>query len=64
MPKSTHSLMMLIGFIAGIPVFVEVGFVLLVPFVFVIARQAKISAIKVAVPLVTSLNSHIFSLDH
>lgn len=47
--------MMLIGFIAGIPVFVEVGFVLLVPLVFVIARQAKISAIKVAIPLVTSL---------
>ena len=47
--------MMLIGFIAGIPVFVEVGFVLLVPLVFVIARQAKISTIKIAIPLVTSL---------
>lgn len=47
--------MMLIGFIAGIPVFVEVGFVLLVPLVFVIARQAKISVIKIGIPLVTSL---------
>lgn len=47
--------LMLIGFIAGIPVFVEVGFVLLVPLVFVIAREAGISRIKLGTPLVVSL---------
>lgn len=47
--------MMLIGFIAGIPVFVEVGFVLLVPLVFVIAKEARISAVKVGIPLAVSL---------
>ncbi|MBK7821420.1 MAG: permease DsdX [Tessaracoccus sp.] len=47
--------LMLIGFIAGIPVFVEVGFVLLVPLVFVIAKEAGISRVKLGTPLVVSL---------
>ena len=47
--------MALLGLICGIPVFVEVGFVLLVPLVFVVAREAGISRIKVGVPLATSL---------
>jgi GntP family gluconate:H+ symporter/D-serine transporter len=47
--------MMLVGFIAGIPVFVEVGFVLLVPLVFVVARDAGVSKLKVGVPLALSL---------
>ncbi|CZE47501.1 gluconate:H+ symporter [Campylobacter geochelonis] len=47
--------MMLVGFIAGIPVFVEVGFVLLVPLVYVISRQMGINPIKIGIPLATSL---------
>lgn len=47
--------MALLGLIAGIPVFVEVGFVLLVPLVFVVARKAGISRIVVGVPLAISL---------
>ncbi len=47
--------MALLGFIAGIPVFVEVGFVLLVPLVFVVAKEAGVSRIKVGIPLATSL---------
>ncbi len=46
---------MIVGFIAGIPVFVEVGFVLLVPLVYVIARDAGLSKIQIAVPLGLSL---------
>ncbi|MFD1259637.1 GntT/GntP/DsdX family permease [Entomomonas asaccharolytica] len=47
--------MMLVGFIAGIPVFVEVGFVLLVPLVLVVAKDAGISRLKVGLPLAVSL---------
>lgn len=47
--------MMLVGFIAGIPVFVEVGFVLLVPLVLVVAKDAGIPRLKVGLPLAVSL---------
>ncbi|MDR7329191.1 GntT/GntP/DsdX family permease [Corynebacterium guangdongense] len=47
--------MALLGLIAGIPVFVEVGFVLLVPLVFVVARAAGISRVAVGLPLAISL---------
>ncbi|KGI56982.1 GntT/GntP/DsdX family permease [Campylobacter sp. MIT 97-5078] len=47
--------MILVGFIAGIPVFVEVGFVLLAPLIFVVARQMHISRIKIGIALGTSL---------
>ncbi|MFY9262312.1 MAG: permease DsdX [Actinomycetaceae bacterium] len=47
--------MAVLGVICGIPVFVEVGFVLLVPLVFVVAKEAGISRIKVGIPLATSL---------
>lgn len=48
--------MMLVGFIAGIPVFSDVGFVLLVPLVFVVARSTGLSYIKIGVPLALSLH--------
>ena len=38
--------MSLIGLIAGIPVFFEVGFVLLFPIIAIVARQAKMLATK------------------
>lgn len=47
--------MMLVGFIAGIPVFFEVGFVLLIPLIYVVARQTRISMLYLGVPLATSL---------
>lgn len=48
-------IMAFLGLICGIPVFVEVGFVLLVPLVFVVAKEAGISRIKVGIPLATAL---------
>lgn len=48
-------IMALLGLICGIPVFVEVGFVLLVPLVFVVAKEAGISRLKIGIPLATSL---------
>lgn len=53
--KRAAVVMSLLGLIAGIPVFVEVGFVLLVPLVFVVARQAGMSRLRIGVPLIVSL---------
>lgn len=53
--KRATLVMAILGFICGIPVFVEVGFVLLVPLVFVVAKEAKISRIKVGIPLAVAL---------
>lgn len=47
--------MMTVGFIAGIPVFVEVGFVLLIPLVFTIAKEANVPLFKVGIPLAVAL---------
>lgn len=54
--KNVHWAMMFVAFIVGIPVFFQVGFVLLVPLVFTIARQTGVSLIKIGVPLVAGLS--------
>lgn len=54
-PKNASWAMMLVGFIAGIPVFFEVGFVLLIPLIYVVARQTRINMLFLGVPLATSL---------
>ena len=43
--------MMLIGFVIGLPVFFEVGFVLLIPIAFTVARRTRTSLILVCLPL-------------
>jgi D-serine transporter len=47
--------MMLVGFIAGIPVFFEVGFVLLIPLIYVVAKGTRINLLYLGVPLAVSL---------
>jgi gluconate:H+ symporter, GntP family len=51
-----HWAMMFVGFIVGIPVFFQVGFVLLIPLVFTIAKETRISLVKIGVPLVAGLS--------
>jgi gluconate:H+ symporter, GntP family len=51
--------MMCIGLIVGLPAFFEVGFVLLIPIAFTVARRTGASLIGVALPLVAAL-----SVDH
>jgi len=46
----------LIGFAVGIPMFYNVGFVILVPFVFAIAAQTKLPLIYVGLPMLASLS--------
>ncbi len=53
--KRAHWAMMIVAFICGIPVFFQVGFVLLIPVIFSVARQAKMSLVKIGVPVVASL---------
>jgi len=54
--KRLHWAMMFVAFIVGIPVFFQVGFVLLIPLVFTIARRTGVSVIKIGIPLVAGLS--------
>jgi gluconate transporter len=57
--------LMLTGFVVGLPLFYNVGFVLLVPLVFSVARQAGLPAIYLGVPLLASLSvTHGFLPPH
>jgi GntP family gluconate:H+ symporter len=48
--------MMAIGFLVGLPVFFEVGFVLLIPIAFTVARRTRTSLILVALPMLAGLS--------
>jgi len=54
--RRIHWAIMFVAFIVGIPVFFQVGFVLLIPLVFTIARSTGISLIKIGIPLVAGLS--------
>src|SRR5207302_9881049 len=54
--QRVHWAIMFVAFIVGIPVFFQVGFVLLVPLVFTIARRTGISLVKIGIPLVAGLS--------
>lgn len=51
-----HWAIMVVAFIVGIPVFFQVGFVLLIPLVFTIARRTGLSLVRIGVPLVAGLS--------
>src|SRR3989449_6254304 len=54
--RRVHWALMVVGFIVGIPVFFQVGFVLLIPLVFTIARRSGLSLVKIGIPLVAGLS--------
>jgi GntP family gluconate:H+ symporter len=54
--RRVHWAIMIVAFIVGIPVFFQVGFVLLIPLVFTIARRTGMSLIKIGIPLVAGLS--------
>src|SRR5438128_4182764 len=54
--KRVHWAIMFVAFIVGIPVFFQVGFVLLIPLVFTIARRSGLSLVKIGIPLVAGLS--------
>src|SRR5688572_5300106 len=54
--RRVHWAIMIVAFIIGIPVFFQVGFVLLIPLVFTIARRTGMSLVKIGIPLVVGLS--------
>ena len=54
--QRVHWAIMVVAFIVGIPVFFQVGFVLLVPLVFTIARRTGMSLVKIGISLVAGLS--------
>lgn len=54
--RRVHWALMIVGFIVGIPVFFQVGFVLLIPLVFTIARRTGLSLVKIGISLVAGLS--------
>jgi GntP family gluconate:H+ symporter len=55
-PRRIHWAMVVIGLVVGLSVFFEVGFVLLIPIVFTIARRTHTSLILVGLPMVAGLS--------
>ncbi|WP_447724339.1 GntT/GntP/DsdX family permease [Sphingomonas koreensis] len=55
-PSRVHWAMMTAAFIVGLPVFFEVGFVLLMPIVFTVAMRTGTSILKVGLPMVAGLS--------
>ncbi len=56
---------MVTGFLVGIPLFYNAGFVILVPIVFSIAKKTKVPLLYVAIPMAASLSTtHCFLPPH
>ena len=55
-PKNVHWAMMLIAFCIGLPIFFEVGFVLLIPIVLNVARRTGVPLLLVGLPMVAGLS--------
>jgi gluconate:H+ symporter, GntP family len=54
--KHIHWAMMVVAIIVGLPVFFEVGFVLLIPIAFNVAKRTKKSLLLVGMPMVAGLS--------
>ena len=54
--KNVPWAMMVIGLVVGLPAFFEVGFVLLIPIAFTVARRTRTSLILVGLPMVAGLS--------
>lgn len=55
-PARGHWAMMVIGLLVGLPVFFEVGFVLLIPLVFTLAARSEQKMLMLALPMAASLS--------
>jgi Gnt-I system high-affinity gluconate transporter len=63
--KNIQWAVLLTGFLIGIPLYYNAGFVILVPLVFSIASKAKLPVLYVAVPMAASLSTtHCFLPPH
>ena len=55
--ERVHWAMMFSAFLVGIPLFFEIGFVLLIPLVFIVARRSGVSIVKIGIPLLAGLSA-------
>lgn len=55
--KRVHWAMLLVAFIVGIPVFFEVGLILLIPILFTVARKMNVSLLKVGISMLAGLST-------
>jgi Gnt-I system high-affinity gluconate transporter len=63
--KNIQWAVLLTGFLVGIPLFYNTGFVILVPIVFSIAKESGISILQIAIPMAASLSvTHGFLPPH
>ncbi|MBV5340491.1 MAG: permease DsdX [Deltaproteobacteria bacterium] len=53
--RNTHWAMMIVGYLCGIPVFFQVGIVLLMPILFSVAAEAGMSLVMVGIPMIIGL---------
>ncbi len=53
--RNTHWALMIVGYICGIPVFFQVGIVLLMPLLFCVAIEAGMSLITIGIPMIIGL---------
>ncbi len=54
--ERVHWAMMMGAFLVGIPLFFEIGFVLLIPLVFIVARRSGVPLFKIGMPMLASLS--------
>jgi GntP family gluconate:H+ symporter len=54
--KRVHWAMVVIGLVVGLPAFFEVGFVLLIPIAFTVARRTRTSLVLVGLPMLAGLS--------
>lgn len=63
--KNIHWALALVGFIVGIPLFYNTGFVLLIPLVFSLVYQYRLPAVATGIPLLAALSvAHGFLPPH
>ena len=53
--KNAHWALMIVGFICGIPVFFQVGIVLLMPLLYCVAIEAGMSLVTIGIPMIIGL---------
>ena len=53
--KNAHWALMIVGYICGIPVFFQVGIVLLMPLLYCVAMEAGMSLVTIGVPMIIGL---------
>ncbi|WP_211461342.1 GntP family permease [Collimonas silvisoli] len=54
--ERVHWAMMIGAFLVGIPLFFEIGFVLLIPLVFIVSRRSGMPLFKIGMPMLASLS--------